>query len=94
MALTTTVLLVLAWKPFEPLYVVRKKSLYSEEWSFQTVNQQRALCITAEDDYMKHEFENLHGLSHQNPLDMDDIFFAGVELTSELLTDVWLNLEK
>jgi hypothetical protein len=64
---------------------VRKKSLFREVWSFQTVNQQRALCISAEDDYTKLELENLHGLSLHNPLDMGDVFFAGVELTSELL---------
>lgn len=69
------------WKPFETLFTVRKKSLYAEQWSFQTVNQHRALCITADED-LKQEIEDQYGLFIENPLHLENVFFAGVELMS------------
>ena len=29
------------WKPFEPLFIRRSKSLYSDKWSFITLDQHR-----------------------------------------------------
>lgn len=70
------------WKPFELLFVVRKKSLYSQSWSFRTTSQLEALRAVG-DEYEKHAYEVQSAeceILLTNPLHMEDIFFAGVEI--------------
>ena len=71
------------WRPFEPLFVVRSKSEYREEWSFTTVNQYRALYMLG-DDYEKHAYEveesERCGLLPANPLHLDNVFIAGIQM--------------
>ena len=73
--------MIIVWKPFEPMFIKRKKSLYRESWMFVTVNQQQALDVI-EDFDLGHEYENdlnTDSVLSENPLHMDDFFFVGVE---------------
>ena len=66
------------WKPFEPLFIKRVKSKYGEKYTFATVTQLQALSLT-EDLEMRQKYEQHHGLLAENPLHLNDFFFAGVD---------------
>ena len=65
------------------MYIKRLKSDYRNEWSFRTVEQQRALCIVEDVDLRRSCEEEVHmlrpGLMADNPLHIDNFFLAGIE---------------
>ena len=66
------------------MFIKRLKSDYRNEWSFTTVEQQRALCLVDDVDQRRSCQEEVHmsrpGLMADNPLHLDDFFFAGIEM--------------
>ena len=71
------------WKPFDPCFIVRKKSLYRNAWTFcGELSQYRALYMVA-DDYEKHVYDvddaEKQILLWNNPLRMDNVFLEKIE---------------
>ena len=81
---------IVGWKPFEPKFIVRKRSDYRDVWTFRTMNQQQVLCEVGNVDTTRAYEEQVRELSTalmaDNPLHMDDVFFAGIEMIIGIYT--------
>lgn len=69
-------------RPFEILFLVRKKSLYRDAWSFLTTSSQYRALYSVGSDFEKLCYDNqggdLVGVLPHNPLHLDDIYLQGI----------------
>ena len=68
--------LEISCKPFEVVFIRRKKSLYSEKYVFANVYQNQAMG----------DNDDMDGLVSTNPLYLDDVFFAGIDRNTGKIT--------
>lgn len=71
---------------------MRKKSLYRNCWSFRTISQLETLRAVG-DDYERaaYNVDAECGVLMSNPLHMDNVFLAGIQLMSKAIADCYLS---
>ena len=65
------------WRPFEPTFVVQKKSSYRNAWSFLFTTQKSVFALDHDSDATQPD--NCVGLMPDNPLYLD-VSFGGIQM--------------